>query len=511
MRSWRPDVTAAVVSIVVFVAIIAAVVFSSSEGLTSHKAAQAILPSGQAQLPEPGGSVRTFQLTAAPATLELKVGLRVPVWAYNGTVPGPELRVKVGDLVRVQLTNNLPAGTTIHWHGLVVPNGQDGVAGVTQDVTRSGGTATYAFVATTAGTYWYHPHQDSAAQEDRGLYGALIVDPRDGIPAPTLDQTLIYDEWSLGSAQATPPPGDDATMVSYGTYSVNGRTGDGIQPIRFRPGTTVRLRFINAGFLTHYIHVHGVPFRIVAADGHELMGGPPTEHAVAIGAGERIDVEFTAPSGAVWVQAHDPSVPAAQIGVYLLPIGAPMPAQMPGQNESISGQVLDVLNYAARAEAPVRPAGGKATKSFTLTLNETMSAMPNPRFGMPGMAGMGTQYLINGVSFPNTQQLEVARGDLVSLTIVNRGRLEHPMHLHGGAFQVLAFNGQPVAGQLVKDTVLVDPGESITIGFRADNPGWWMLHCHELHHAAGGMDTLLYYSGIGRLAKLGGSYGNSPE
>ncbi len=95
--------------------------------------------------------------------------------------------------------------------------------------------------------------------------------------------------------------------------------------------------------------------------------------------------------------------------------------------------------------------------------------------------------------------------------VTSRGRLEHPMHLHGGAFQILARDGQPVAGQLVKDTVVVEPGESIAIGFRADNPGWWMLHCHELHHAAGSMDTLLYYSGIGRLANLGGSYGNSPE
>jgi FtsP/CotA-like multicopper oxidase with cupredoxin domain len=510
MKTWRSDVTAAAVSIAVLVVLVGMVI-GYSGGLTARTAAPAILPSGQAHLPEPGGSVRSFGLTAASATLELKAGLEVPVWAYNGTVPGPELRVKVGDLVRVQFTNNLPAGTTIHWHGLSVPNGQDGVAGVTQDIVPSGGSASYAFVATTAGTYWYHSHQDSAAQEDRGLYGALIVEPRDGTPAPTLDQTLIYDEWSLGSAQATPPPGDDATMVSYGTYSVNGRTGDGIQPIRFQPGMTVRLRFINAGFLTHYIHVHGVSFRIVASDGHELVGGPPTEQAVAIGAGERIDVEFTAPASAVWVQAHDPSAPAAQIGVHLLPVGSPMPPQMPGQNESVSGQVLDLLNYPARAEAPIWPARGKANKSFTLTLNETMGAMPDQRFGMPGMAGMGTQYMINGKSFPNTQQLEVTQADLVSLTIVNRGRLEHPIHLHGGAFQILAVDGQPVQSQLVKDTVLVDPGRSITIGFRADNPGWWMLHCHELHHASGGMDALVYYSGSGRLATLGGRYQNSPE
>lgn len=510
MRTWRSDVTAAVVSIAALVVVVALVI-GYSGGVGTRNVAPAIQPSGQAQQPGPGGEVRSFTLTGAPTTLQLKTGVQVPVWAYNGTVPGPELRVKVGDLVRVQFSNNLPAGTTIHWHGLAVPNGQDGVAGVTQDAIPPGGNGTYAFVATTAGTYWYHPHQDSAVQEGRGLYGALIVEPRDGTVAPALDQTLIYDEWTLGSVQATPPPGDDSTMASYGTYSVNGRTGDAIQPIRFQPGTTVRLRFINAGFLTHYIHVRGVPFRIVAVDGHELIGGPPTEHAVAIGAGERIDVEFTAPASAVWVQAHDPSAPATQIGVPLLPNGAPMPAQMPGQSESISGQLLDLLNYPARAEAPIWPTGGKPTKSFTLTLNETMGSMADQRFGMPGMAGMGTQYLINGTSFPNTQQLTVAQGDRVSLTIVNRGRVEHPMHLHGGAFQVLAFNGQPVQSQLVKDTVLVDPGDSITIGFRADNPGWWMLHCHELHHAAGGMDTLLHYSGSGRLATLGGTYADSPE
>lgn len=509
MRLLRTDVTAAAVTIVVFVVLVGLVI-GYSGGFTHRNVAPAVAPSGKAQQPEPGGSVRSFALTAAPATLELKAGLQVPVWAYNGTVPGPELRVKVGDLVRVQFTNNLPTGTTIHWHGLAVPNGQDGVAGVTQDVIPSGGTAAYAFVATTAGTYWYHPHQDSAVQEGRGLYGALIVEPRDASLLPALDQTLIYDEWQLGPPQATPPPGDDVTMFQYGTYSVNGRTGGGIQPIRFQPGTPVRLRLINAGFLTHYIHVHGVPVRIVGADGHELIGGPPTEHAVAIGAGERVDVEFTAPASAVWVQAHDPSAPATQIGVPLLPVGAPMPAQMPGQNEAISGEVLDLLNYPARAESPIWAAGVNATKSFTLTLNETMGAMPDQRIGIPGMAGMGRQYLINGVSFPNTQQLEIAQSDLVSLTIVNRGRLEHPMHLHGGAFPILAVNGNPVAGQLVKDTVLVDPGESITVGFRADNPGWWMLHCHELHHAAGGMDTLVYYSGFGRLANLGGSYGNSP-
>ncbi len=229
-----------------------------------------VAPSGQPQVSAPGGSVSDFTLTAARATLELEPGLTTAVWAYNGTVPGPELRVETGDLVRVRFENRLPAPTTIHWHGVPVPNGQDGVAGVTQDAIPAGGSATYAFVAPQPGTYWYHSRQDSANQVGRGLYGALVVEPR-AVPAGILDQTLIYVEWPLGGPQPTPPPGDGADMMRYGVYSVNGRAGSAIQPIRFQPGQTVRLRLVNAGNLIHYVHPH-VAYRIVGIDGSQLTG-----------------------------------------------------------------------------------------------------------------------------------------------------------------------------------------------------------------------------------------------
>ena len=478
----------------------------AAAGAGSRGGQRLVGPTGEALTPAQGGQVREFSLRAAPAILELRPGLSTNVWAYNGTVPGPELRVKVGDLIRVSLTNSLPGSTSIHWHGLPVPNGQDGVAGVTQDATPSGGRATYAFLAATAGTYWYHPHQNSAEQEDRGLYGTVIVEPREGSHRAALDRVLVYDEWPIGTPQATAPPGDDASMFRYGVYSVNGRTGNGIEPIRFQPGSSVRLRLVNAGFLTHYIHVHGLQFQIVATDGHELVGGPLTDQAVTLGAGERVDVQFTVPGSAVWIHAHDPSAPAAEIGVTLLPVGAAAPATMPGQDESISGTVLDFLNYPARAVTPVWTNSSKASKSWTLTLNESMSGMADSR--MPAGARMPTRYLINGRSFPDTDNLAVDTGDRVSLTFVNRGRLEHPMHVHGHAFQVLALDGLPVASQMVKDTVLVEPGGSVTVGFIADNSGWWMIHCHELHHAGGGMALLLSYNGTTRLAQLGGDFGN---
>jgi FtsP/CotA-like multicopper oxidase with cupredoxin domain len=496
---------------VVLVAAAATVVFATRQGQPSaiRSAAELVAPSGQAQQPGPGGSVRDLTLTAAPATLELRPGLTTPVWAYDGTVPGPELRVQTGDLVRVRLDNRLPVRTTIHWHGVPVPNGEDGVAGLTQDAVPPGGSATYAFVAPQPGTFWYHSHQDSANQVGRGLYGALVVEPR-AVPAGVLDRTLIYGEWPLGQPQPTAPPGDGADMERYGVYSVDGRTGPAIQPVRFQPGQTVRLRLVNAGNLTHYVHPH-VAYRIVGIDGSELTGGPMTDHAIPLGAGERVEIEFRAPDAPVWITAHDPSPPASEIGVVALPEGMAVPSQAP--EEPISGQVLDLDAYPARATADPWPDGTSPTRSFTLRLGEatTMPSSHDVVPGMPGMPGMNTTYTINGAVFPKTGVLTVQRGDRVELTFVNSGRLEHAMHLHGHAFRLLARDGKPLPGALVMDTVLVEPGSSYTVGFTTDNPGWWAIHCHELHHAAGGMMALLRYDGSQRLAQAGGAAGNDPE
>lgn len=509
MSRWRPDVTAAVASIALMVGV---VLLSLGFGgaFNRTKPAPAVLPSGQALAPAPGGAVRTFDLKAAPATLELRPGLTTPVWAYNGTVPGPELRVTAGDLVRVKFSNQLPQATTLHWHGVSLPNGEDGVAGVTQDPVAPGQSVTYAFVVSQPGTYWYHSHQRSAEQVGQGLYGALVVEPRDA-PQPVLDKVLIYSEWPLGTPQATPPPGDDASMARYGVYSVNGRSGDGIQPLTFKAGQTVRLRLVNAGFLTHYLHIHGAPFTITGFDGAEVTGGPPVEGVISLAAGERVELQFVAPDAPVAIHAHDPSAPASQLRLPMVPIGTAVPAVIPGEDDSISGQVIDLYNYPARAADPVWPTGTSPNRSFTLNLSAVMGHARSDAQGMLGMGGGENTFAINGRSFPDTATLEVAKGDRVEITFANSDVLEHSMHLHGQAFQLLAVNGRPLAGSLVKDTVDVLPGQSVTVGFLASNPGWWMLHCHELHHAAGGLDTLIHYQGAPRLAYLGGAYEGSPE
>lgn len=455
-------------------------------------------------MPAAGGIVRDFQLTAELATLELEPGLRVQAWTFNGTSPGPELRATVGDVLRVRLHNRLPVGTTIHWHGIDVPNGEDGVAGITQDTVPPGGSAVYSFRLDHAGTYWYHSHQDSAVQVDRGLYGALVVLPRLPLGAE-LDRTLVYDEWPLGLEKSHPPTQADLAMRSYVTTTVNGRTGAAVEPIATIPGETVRLRLVNAGYQEHYVE-SPVPVTIAALDGHELTPGSPTTDAIPLGPGERVDLLLTAPAQPFSVRlvgAYPPDRDGSQPFTSTAG-GAAIPE--PG-----SHHLLDLLAYPGVAGDDPLPDGSRVDKAFILTLAETPGS-GSPMGPMPGMSGMdGVRYKIDGQTFPATPVLLVANGDLVEITFRNQGAQEHWMHLHGHFFRVLDRDGVQLPGRLVKDTVSVLPGHSVTIAFRANNLGWWMIHCHQLLHAAGGMMALLAYQGATRLANLGGASGNSPD
>lgn len=484
------------------IGLVAAALVGLMAACTPNSGPSPIGPTGAAREPAPGGAIRHFDLTAEPATIELKPGLRINAWTYNGTVPGPTLHATVGDLIDVSLHNHLPEGTTIHWHGIELPNGQDGVGGLTQDPVPPGSSAHYAFVATTAGTYWYHSHQDSLAQLDRGLYGVIIIDPR-GEPAPTgTDATLVFDEWPLGLERASPPPATDFAMITYVTFTVNSKTGASITPVRFEPGRSVRLRLLNVGAFDHLIHIDGQPVTIVALDGHTVRGGPATEDALPIGPAERLDVEFTGPNVPLWVHLQDGVPPAADVVVPLLPLGLGLP---PIPTHLSAAKALDVFDYPGNATEPVWPKNAVPNKTFTLRLSE------HPATGGQSMSPDKTLYEINGATFPGTGALDVALGDFVQITFVNDSGVDHPMHLHGMPFQVLSVDGRPPAGVLVKDTVVVAPNTHLTIGFKADHPGWWMLHCHILYHSVGGMMILVHVGGATRLANLGGPFGGSPD
>ncbi len=250
--------------------------------LVSLLSVAALVGSGQL-----GGSassepeLKEFHLVAKETEVELQPGLKVKAWTYNGTMPGPEIRVNEGDHVRVTLTNELPTATTIHFHGVDLPNDMDGPAGLSQAPVEPGDSFVYDFIATPGGTRWYHTHTDVASQILLGLYGAFIVEPKHEEKVDR-DYTYILTEWD---AELTPdvalgnePRGkrdQELRGGEYGTdyFLMNGKMNDAIPPIVVTEGDKVRIRLINAGNVPHPFHIHGHSFKIVATDGNPVPEG----------------------------------------------------------------------------------------------------------------------------------------------------------------------------------------------------------------------------------------------
>jgi FtsP/CotA-like multicopper oxidase with cupredoxin domain/plastocyanin len=259
--------------------------------------------------PEP--ELRAFTLTASEFDWELMADVNVRAWGYNGQMPGPELRVREGDTVRVTLRNDLPVPTTIHWHGLNVPNAMDGVAGLNQAPVTPGESFVYEFTATPAGTRWYHAHTDAELQVPLGLYGALIVEPRDKPMTYDRDYVLMLNEWDVeltpAVASGTEPrgPGDQTLRggeLGADLFLINGKMHGAIPPLMVTAGERVLLRVIHCGGIPHPIHTHGHSFTIVATDGNLVPEvARLTKDTVLIGPSERYDLEILADNPGVWM------------------------------------------------------------------------------------------------------------------------------------------------------------------------------------------------------------------
>ncbi|MNC06589.1 Copper resistance protein A precursor [compost metagenome] len=444
--------------------------------------------------PKSGQPVKGFNLTAMESNLEIANGVTLPVWTYNGTVPGQEIRVTQGDFVQVTLKNELKVPVTIHWHGYPVSSETDGVPGVSQDAVGPGETFTYSFSADVAGTYWYHSHQESSEQVDKGLYGALIVEAKDAAK-PDKDYTLVLDEWINPedglNAQGTSMEGmpgmagmtnmSDEEMMStlYNIYTVNGKSGALIKSLEAKVGDTVRLRLINAGYRSHAIHIPG-EFKVVSTDGQDINEPAVLQNQlVTVAPGERYDIEFIVRSPEDFtIEAHDDNKYNGQL-VIPVKVEGSNGKEMPVQHTNLTS--FDLFTYGKPAAETATAAAEKYALEYTAVLNSKMS-------------GDQQVYTINDRVFSELPTLQVKTGDNVKITFVNDGEVDHPMHVHGHFFRVLEKNGEKVNSAILKDTVLVKPGEKIVVSFTADNPGNWMIHCHELHHASAGMAQQLVYS-----------------
>jgi len=407
------------------------------------------------------------QLVAEHADVTLPSGKRIEALTFNGRVPGPELRVREGDLVEVALDNrDVREGVSIHWHGVDLPNAEDGVSGVTQDTVRPGGSYVYRFRASIAGTYWYHSHQHSSEEVERGLYGAFVVEPR---AAPRVVDVIAL------------------------AHTLNGRallgSSDGEQHRHVPAGVAVRLRLVNSDSTITSFALAGTSFRVVAIDGREKRGGGPlTGVTVPVPAGGRYDLAFRMPPTPVRLALHDEAV-----GMVLDPGGgAPVPTARFGPS-------FDPGTYGVAA-APV-PA--HFDRRFRVDLGRRIGF-----FG--GGLKLARQWTINGKTYPHMPMYMVRAGETVEFDFSNRSGIAHPMHLHGHHMLVFARDGRRVRSWWV-DTLEVNPGERYSVAVFAKNPGVWMFHCHNLPHAAHGLVTHVGYDGVTTPFRMGSATGNDPE
>ncbi len=410
-------------------------------------------------------------LEAQQQAVGLPSGKTIQAWTY-GSLPGPTITAEVGDVVEVTLRNrDLEAGATIHWHGYHVPNGEDGVAGITQDAVVPGASFAYRFVAGQAGTYWYHTHQRSAEGVQRGLYGTLVVQPKGG---PTDDVDLVLPFHTQGGGALL---GADDTLRRQ------------VVPA----GRTVRLRLINTDQVSRQFVLSGTDFRVAAIDGTDLIGPTPLrDQDVRLPAGGRYDLTFTMPPTPVRLGV---------IGYRAAGLLITTDPDDPDPGAVTPAQTFDPLGYGTPAGPDAAPT------SFQLERTVVLDRLPRWHEGKPAFA-----YTMDGQVYPHVPPTVVREGDLVRFRIVNRGFETHPMHPHGHHVRVLSVNGRaPTGSPLWFDTFEVRPGEVWEVALRADNPGIWMDHCHHLEHASLGMMTHLEYVGVSSPFASDGPTGNEPE
>ena len=268
---------------------------TASYGLDAHGA--------QVLAPRIENGVKVFDLTTSVIRWQILPNVFVNAYAFNGQVPGPTLRFRQGDKVRINVTNRLPETTTVHWHGLILPNVMDGAAQVTQAPIENSATYAYQFTATQSGTYFYHSHDHVDRQQALGLYGALIIDPAN--PADEIhadhEYTVELQEWLVRDSLTYPAMPMEGGMPNY--FTINGRAYPSTDTIKMKVGETLKVRFIgsSSGFI-HPMHIHGGPFLVVARDGETLA--PAARYkadTVNVGPGQRYDVIWTALKPGKWM------------------------------------------------------------------------------------------------------------------------------------------------------------------------------------------------------------------
>jgi FtsP/CotA-like multicopper oxidase with cupredoxin domain len=312
--------------------------------------------------------VKVFHLVAEPVKRELAPGLVINAWGYNGQSPGPTIEAVEGDRVRILVTNKLPEDTSVHWHGVLLPNGMDGVQGLNQPHIKPGETFAYEFTLRQSGTQMYHPHADETLQMALGMEGFFIIHPRKEKKRIDRDFAVFLHEWDVPPGSSTPNP---ATMTDFNLFSFNGRVFPGTAPLVVKKGDRVRVRIANLSMDSHPIHIHGVHFVETGTD-----GGPTPESAqvrettVNVPPGTTRDIEFVADLPGDWAMHCHKSHHTMNQMAHDVP-------NMTGVSQAgVEGQI--------RALLPGYMAMGETGMSEMSSMN-----MPGPRNTLPMVTGQG--------------------------------------------------------------------------------------------------------------------------
>jgi FtsP/CotA-like multicopper oxidase with cupredoxin domain len=430
------------------------------------------------RLPEPADRnpdprILEIDMTARVAEVDVAPGVRVKAWTYDGLLPGPFIRAKVGDRLIVHFTNNLPEPSTVHWHGVRVPIDMDGVPGISQPAVKPGESFVYDFVLRDAGLFWYHPHHLSAAQVGFGLYGALLVeDPDDGVGVA--DQvTMVLSDIGFDKNGRL-----DEANTGGSAGDVFGREGDHVllngrkaPVLRVRAGAPQRWRIVNTARSRFFLlDLQGQKFTVIGTDGG-LQERPATSEVLLITPGERVDV-IVAPTG-------DPN---SEMPVYSMLYNR-------GYGSVEYRSIEQVMTLAFSADKPIVPPFPPAISRAITPPSAAGATLVNFMLTLPAMDATGkSEFQVNGLPFPKAKPYRAALGETQLWVIKNDTKWDHPFHLHGFFFMPVDEKGQPLRPMAWKDTINVPINGTARVLVTFDErPGTWMFHCHILDHAEIGL------------------------
>jgi multicopper oxidase len=443
------------------------------------------------------GKTVAARLVPTAADIDLG-GARARTLAYNNQVPGPLIRANVGDEIAVTVDNGLSRPSSVHWHGIALRNDMDGASPAVPNI-ESGSSFTYRFSSPYPGTYWAHPH--TGLDTDYGLYLPVIIDDPAEPGRYDAEWIVMLDDWTsgvgtspeeifkgfrsmgmggmgsmpgmpgVGGAGTSDLLGGDGGDVSYPYYVVNGRIPAAATTLTAKPGQRIRIRIINAAADTAFrVALAGHRMTVTHTDGFPVV--PTDVDALLLGMGERYDVIVTAGYGVFPLVASAEGKNA--VARALLSTGAGSAPDAAFRPPQLTGRVGTVDTFTATPEV-------KLPTNSDLALQARLSGTM-----------MHYDWMINGRPYDQTVPLTVHQGQHATLAFTNETMMWHPMHLHGHTFQVIKSDG--TAGPR-KDTVIVKPMQTVTVRLVADNPGVWMLHCHNGYHMDAGMMTTLNYTG----------------